>query len=127
VGIGRDLWTEMEALHNQQNVAGIPDLYTSDAVFIMPDGRCDGPAAIKGYLDASAAEFSDFEAGTLLLIESGDHVVAEWVLKSTHKGGQRVELQGVTVATVRDGKFATYRDYFDPADLARQVGAVPTG
>ena len=45
----------------------------------------------------------------------------------TYETGQRVEVRGATVATVRDGKFVTYHDYFDMADFAKQLGAVPTG
>lgn len=78
-------------------------------------------------LDAWPTGFSDFELETSALLESGDHLMAEWIGRMTHETGQRVELHGVTVATVREGKFATYHDYFDPAELANQLGALATG
>lgn len=126
MGVGRDLWAQVEALHNQQNLAGLPKLYSSDAEFIMPNGRYEGTAAIEGWVDAGSKRFSDFELETSVLIESGDHVMAEWIARMTYETGQRVEVRGATVATVRDGKFDTYHDYFDMADLASQLEVVPT-
>jgi ketosteroid isomerase-like protein len=127
VGIGRDVWAQVEALHNQQNVAGLPKLYASDAEVIMPDGRYGGIAAIEGMIDASTNGFSDFELETSSLLESDNYVVAEWICRMTHGTGQRVEVRGARVASVRDGKFATYHDYFDMANLASQLGAIATG
>lgn len=112
MGIGRDLWTEIEALHNQQNIAGIAELYTNDAVFIIPDGRYEGRAAIKSWLETWTEGFSDFKMETSMLLEQEDNVMVEWTLRLTRATGQNVELRGATVATVRDGKFATYHDYF---------------
>jgi ketosteroid isomerase-like protein len=120
VGTGRDLWTEMEALHNQQNVAGAADLFTDDAVAIMPDGRYEGRVAIKGWLKASTEGFSDFKMETSTLLEEEDNVMVEWTLKLTHVTGQNVELRGATVAVVRNGKFATYHDYFNRIEPGSQ-------
>jgi ketosteroid isomerase-like protein len=125
VGTGRDLWAEMEALHNQQNVAGAADLYTDDAVLITPDGRYEGRAAIKGWLEASTEGFSDFKMETSMLLEEEDNVMVEWTLQLTHVTGQNIELRGATVATVRDGKFATYHDYFnriEPGSAGARIG-----
>jgi ketosteroid isomerase-like protein len=127
MGIGADLWSQMEALHNEQNIAGIPGLYTSDAEVIMPDGRYEGSAGVQEWLDTLPPGFTDFGLETCVLLESGDHIMAEWIGRMTSETGQRVQLRGATVATVRDGKFATYHDYFDPAELANQLGAVATG
>jgi hypothetical protein len=37
VGIGRDRWAQ--ALRKQKALENIPQVYTNDAVVIMPDGR----------------------------------------------------------------------------------------
>ena len=110
----------------KQNMAGLSKLYTSDAEVIMPDGRYDGTAAIEGMIEASINGFSDFELETSSLIESGDHVMTEWICRMTYDTGPRVEVRGASVATVRDGKFATYHDYFDMASMASQLGAITT-
>ncbi len=127
MGIGADLWSQMEALRNEQNLAGIPALYTRDAEFIMPDRRYEGSAGVQEWLDAWPTGFSDFELETSVLLESGDHIMAEWIGRMTFETGRRVQLRGATVATVRDGKFATYHDYFDAGELANQLGAIATG
>jgi predicted ester cyclase len=71
---------------------------------------------------------------TSLLIEEGDTVVAEWTWLGTNTGplitldgseipatGKTVELSGVSVLTVRDGKPASERDYVDTAAMTSQL------
>ena len=116
MGVGGDLWAQVEALHNPQNTAGLSKLYTGDAEVIMPDGRYDGVTAIGAYIDASTTGFSDFELKTSALLESDDLVMSEWICRMIHQTDLRVEVQGATVGT--------YHDYFDLASLASQFGAI---
>ncbi len=48
-------------------------------------------------------------------------------IRLTAATGQPVEIGGVSVGTVEDAHLALLREYWDPEDIARQVGAVPTG
>ena len=69
MGIGADLWSQMEALHNEQNIAGhTPRLYQPvDAEVIMPDGprlrRIH--AGVQEWLDTLPPGFTDFGLETL--------------------------------------------------------------
>jgi SnoaL-like domain len=67
----------VEAIHNEQKIAGLAGLYTSDAVVITPDGRYEGTAALTAWLDAFVNGFSDFELETSVLLERGEYVMAE--------------------------------------------------
>jgi steroid delta-isomerase-like uncharacterized protein len=135
VGTGKDLWTELEALSNKQDWTGVASLYTSDAVYSTPNFRHEGREAILAFLEAGDKTFPDETTQTSLVIEEGDIVVAEWDFRGTNTGpittpdgteipatGKSVELPGVTVAEVRDGKIAVAREYFDSAVMSSQLG-----
>jgi hypothetical protein len=51
-------------------------------------------------LDARPTGFSDFELETAALLESGDHLMAEWIGRMTHETGQRVFLTAKLVRSV---------------------------
>jgi SnoaL-like polyketide cyclase len=76
---------------------------------------------------------------TSQLIEEGNTVVAEWVWRATNTGplampdGTEIpamhnilDVPALSVALVRDGEFASQRDYFDNADGMRQLGLMPS-
>jgi steroid delta-isomerase-like uncharacterized protein len=139
MGIGRDLWNKWETLSNEHDWAALPSLFTSDAVYRYPFGRQEGREAIGAYYAVWRNAFSDDNIETSLVVEDGDAVVAEWMYRATVTGqatmahstqiaatGKRVEVAGVTVGTVRDGKFATMRDYYDTAPAVSELGLMPS-
>ena len=114
-------------------------MYTSDAVKVAPNSRLEGSEAIRAYFDEMGKAVSDINIETSVVIEDGDTVVAEWTYRTTQTGpatqpdgadlavtGKTLEVAGVTFCKVRKGKFATTREYFDTADLARQLGLTPS-
>jgi hypothetical protein len=42
MGVGKDLWTEVERLMNKHDWQGLASLYDNDAVFVDPTGRYEG-------------------------------------------------------------------------------------
>ena len=81
---------------------------------------------------------ADIQQQTFRLLEDGDNVVTEWTCRFTVTGpmllpdgtelsaaGKTVMQEGVSVATIKDGKFSTLRDYFDQVDMMRQMGLMP--
>jgi ketosteroid isomerase-like protein len=139
MGIGSDLWDQLNALSSKNDWAGVGSLFATDAVHIDPVGRQEGREVIVAYLQKSYDAFSDITTTTTLLIEQGDIVVVEWTTRSTHTGpiampdgteiaptGKTVEDAGVTIARVRDGKFLSSRDYFDLMTGMSQLGLLPS-
>jgi ketosteroid isomerase-like protein len=66
-------------------------------------------------------------------------VVAEWVWRATNTGPisrpdgteiptteKTLELPGISVLSVRDGKVISHRDYFDNASIMSQLGLIPS-
>ncbi len=138
MGTGKDRWNEYETVYNKLDYSGLASLYAPDAVQVDPNGRHEGRQAIVAYLEEGDKPFSDIRLETSLLIEEGDTVVAEWTWRVTHTGpiampdgteipatGKTMELPGVSVLTVREGKIASERDYFDQAALMSQLGLMP--
>ena len=69
------------------------------------------------------------------MIEEGDTFVAEWTWRATNTGplpmpdgaeiaatGKTVKHHGVSIYTIREGKFASEREYFDSAAFMSQLG-----
>jgi len=123
---GRDLWSEFETLTNRNDSAGLASLFASDGVLVGPNFRHEGSEAIRAFCDVLTTHFSDINMETSLVIEEGETVVAEWTVRATHMAApampdgtsatdMTVAQAGVTVGTVRDGKFLALREYFDTA------------
>jgi ketosteroid isomerase-like protein len=122
---GKDLWTEVKALYNQGDLSGWAASYARDAVCTDPTGRQQGREVIAAYMEDADRPFTDSRTQTTLLVEEGNTVVAEWTWRAAQATGRTVELPGVAVITVRDGKLVTWHDYFDSAAIMTQVGLIP--
>jgi steroid delta-isomerase-like uncharacterized protein len=139
MGVGKDLWTEVETLLNKGDWAGATSLYTNDGVITDPIGRYEGPNAIRAFVETMYKAFPDAKIETSCLVEEGGTVVAEYTFRATNTGpfpmpdgseipatGKTVEFPGVSVLTVRGGKFASEHIYFDSASMASQLGLMPS-
>jgi steroid delta-isomerase-like uncharacterized protein len=138
MGAGKDLWAEVETLLNKHDWQGLALLYASDAVLVDPTGRYEGRDAIRAFMEALEKPFPDGRSETSRLVEEGDTVVAEYTWRCTHTGpltspdgtetpatGKTVELPGVAVVTVGNGKIVSERDYVDMASMMSQLGLMP--
>jgi steroid delta-isomerase-like uncharacterized protein len=137
MGAGKDLWNELQTLHRSHDLSGYASLYARDAVLTDPSGRHEGREAIMAYIEEAEKPFPDLTMETSLVIEDGDTVVGEWTYRATHTAplvtpdgeipatGKMVELPGVSICELRDGKIAVRRDYFDNVALMSQLGLMP--
>ena len=79
--------------------------------------------------------FSDAELEVIPLDVGGDFACAEWRVTMTHSGalvldddavieptGERVTLNGVTVAEFRDDRICSFRQYWDEFAVFEQLG-----
>ena len=134
MGTGTGLWNQWETLHKNHDWAGLTSLFTSDAVLVRPNVRHEGPEAIGAYLAEAGRAFPAIKMETSLVIDDGDNVMAEFMRRGSQTGpltlpngreiaptGRTSEIAVVTVAKIRDGKFATMRDYLDTGELMRQL------
>ena len=138
MGSARDLWNEYESVYAKLDYSGVASFYASDAVFADPINRHEGREAIGAYVEGADKPFSDISFETTQVIEEGNALVTEWVWRATNTGPltmpdgteipatqRAVELPGVSILSVRDGKITSQRDYFDNAPVMSQLGLIP--
>jgi steroid delta-isomerase-like uncharacterized protein len=78
--------------------------------------------------------FPDFKLEIRELLVEGDRAAVHWGATGTFTGGrflgllptgQRLDLEGVDLVQVRDGKIARIDAFTDSSEMARQLGAMP--
>ena len=126
--------------YNADDLDGVIDLYADDATQIMPDGRFDGREAIRERLAQELAAFSDVHHTVRSFVEEGDAFCDEWTFAGTHTAplrlpdgselpptGRRIEIKGMELVLVRDGKVILNTLYYDNLAVAAQLGVIPAG
>lgn len=99
----------------------ILEFFTEDAVYHnMPMPPVQGKAAIRTVLDMFLKPAQSVEFVVLNIAAAGNVVLTER-LDRFEMGGKNVELPVAGVFEVKDGKIATWRDYFDMATWTRQT------
>lgn len=92
------------------------------------------PEGVRDYFDALFAAFPDLGFEVLELLEHEDRCVVRWRATGTFAGarfqdleptGARIAIEGCDCLVVEDGRIARNDAYFDSADMARQLGAMP--
>jgi predicted ester cyclase len=124
--------------YNAGDLDGVMDLYAEDAVQIMPEGTFEGRSAIRERLARDLIACPDIDWTVLSFVEQGDAFADEWSFVATHTGpfqlpdgtelaptGRRIELRGMELVVVRDGKIVVDNLYYDNAAVMAQLGLVP--
>jgi steroid delta-isomerase-like uncharacterized protein len=138
--IYRSLLQRYVDLYNAGDLDGVMDLYAKDAVQLMPDGTFEGRGAIRERLAKELAAFSDLAHRVVSYVEQGDAFADEWVFVGTHTGplrlpdgtelaptGKRVEVKGMELVAMRDGKVVANNLYYDNLAVAAQLGLLSQG
>jgi steroid delta-isomerase-like uncharacterized protein len=96
-----------------------------------PTGREEVAAFFTDLFDA----FPDWRLAVVETVAEGDGVAVRWRARGTFAGpgtfmgfepnGARVDLEGVDLVRVREGRISVLDAYMNGADLARQLGALP--
>jgi len=95
-----------------------------------PDGEVHGPDALEAYVRELRAAFPDFTITPVALLEDAEIVMAEWTAKGTHEGefnglsptGRTFDHKGMSKFIIADGKVQEERMYYDPREIAEQLG-----
>jgi steroid delta-isomerase-like uncharacterized protein len=87
-----------------------------------------GRSEIEAFLTEYFAALQDVNVDVVTLATSGEKVVGELEVSATyvghpfsHENGRKVVLRYVAIDTVRDGKIAHERFYWDRGELERQL------
>jgi steroid delta-isomerase-like uncharacterized protein len=93
------------------------------------------PHGIRDYFGSIFRAMPDFRLVVLSMVAEGDDVAVRWRATGTFDGagtfeglapnGRSIELEGLDLLTVRDGKIVANEAYTNGMEFARQVGALP--
>jgi len=123
---------DIQALFDRRREAWLHEDHTAylacfadDLVFASPvhDPPLIGLPAFAELVHRSNAAMRPITFEVHALATQGDLVLAEWTITVEARGsGQRIRWRGMSIATYRpDGRIATWREYWNPADLAVAV------
>jgi steroid delta-isomerase-like uncharacterized protein len=101
---------------------------------VVAVGRFEGPQEIRGFFAEMFAAFPDFDLTIERVVAEGAVTVVQWHASATFCGerfqgiratGRHLEIRGVDVFEVRDGRIVRATVYYDGAAFARQIGLLP--
>jgi steroid delta-isomerase-like uncharacterized protein len=107
------------------------EVYTSDVVWHMPDQEVRSIEEAKQFIDMFKTAFPDIQATVEDVVAEGDKVVTRVMIRGTHQGeveefgpptGRRVEIEGITIHRIEDGKIAEEWNSYDNLSMMQQLG-----
>ncbi|HEY8684709.1 MAG TPA: ester cyclase [Chloroflexota bacterium] len=127
--------TDVLAFWNTQNVAGVLAYYNDDITWrnVALEEIYEGKEQVEEFLVRLFTAFPDLRFSVTDKIVRGNTVAERWIMQGTHLGpfmgvpptGRAVEIAGMSMVEMRDGKFARDNFYFDSGIVLRQVGLLP--
>ncbi len=107
--------------------------FTKDLV--MHEGKVDvvGLDSARAYYANFISGFTNIHFKEFAIFGDGDKLVQYWSFSGTHSGpffgiertGKPVNIEGVTLIRMDNGKIAEQRDVIDNLELMQQLGQVP--
>jgi steroid delta-isomerase-like uncharacterized protein len=140
MSFNRSLLERYVELYNAGDLDACMELYAEDAVQRMHDGTFTGRASIRERLARDLAACPDAAYTVGSFVEQGDSFADEWTFAGTQTGplrlpdgtqlpptGKPLEIKGMELVQVRDGKIVIDNLYYDAMAILAQVGLLPQG
>lgn len=90
--------------------------FAPDASFTAPGFSLHGQTEIAQFYKKIMGAYGAMRIEALRVIEQGDDVVVEFGFHYTRPNGVKGYAEGCNVFTIRDGRIARLRAYFNPSD-----------
>ncbi len=120
---------------NVHDVPGVLVFYNEDITWINQglEETYHGKQEVGEFLGRMFSAFPDLHFAVTHKIARGNNVAEQWVIHGTHRGafmgipptGRPVEIQGMSMVELRDGKFLRDQFYWDAGSVLRQMGLMP--
>jgi steroid delta-isomerase-like uncharacterized protein len=124
----------LEEVINQGRLERANDLVKENFVELDPlPGQEQGREGLKAVIHALRSAFPDMHWVVKEMVAEGQKVVTRFVWTGTHRGsflgipatGRSVEVKGVVIDRLEDGKMADSRILMDTMGLMQQLGVFP--
>ena len=120
----------------EQDLDAIAAAWAPDGICHLVGGaQADGPDGVRAYWAEFFASMPDLRFVVEDIVAEGDQVAVHWSAKGTFAGPAsyqgieptyaRLDLQGLDLFDLRDGKIVREHAYTDGATFARQIGLLP--
>ncbi|MFC7155692.1 ester cyclase [Halomarina halobia] len=126
---------EIEEVWNGDDRDAIPDFVTEGFVYHNPmvDEEIRGPGGYRHLIEEYREAVRDFEMTVEEMFGDGDRVATRFTTRGTVEGelrgveasGERIEVTGVVVDHLSDGKIAERWVHDDALGMLEQLGAIP--
>ncbi len=122
-----NVWFEF--LNNGDTLAVSAEHFTEDVTIITDQGNIVGIDGVRQFYMNYLNGFSNIEFTIVDAFGQGDKIVKHWNFKGTHTGaffgipatGNKLDLSGTTLVTMRDGRVASEQDFFDMKSMLDQL------
>jgi len=98
-------------------------------------GEMTAPEDIREYFSNLFAAIPDWQFEVIEMVAEGDKVAVHWRARGTFTGegrlegfvanGRSIDMRGLDILTVEDGRIVANFAYTNAMELARQIGALP--
>jgi steroid delta-isomerase-like uncharacterized protein len=123
-----------EELFDRGNLDVADELFALNFVYHDPASGEDwhGPESVKQYATMLRAAFPDLHYTVEDQIAEGDKVVTRYTASGTHQSelmgiaptGNRVEITGISITRIEDGKIEEIWENYDTLGMMQQLGVV---
>jgi steroid delta-isomerase-like uncharacterized protein len=133
----RNLRTVTDVLQywNRQDLEGVLNYYDDSITWlnIAMEETYRGKSEVRVFLRKLFTAFPDLNFEVTYKIARADNVAEQWFIRGTHRGtfmgipptGRPVEIPGMSMAELRDGKFVSDHFYFDALGVLRDMALMP--
>ena len=126
IAMYQDTW--LRFLNGETSVVN-EERFQEDVVVVTSQGDLVGIEACKKHYMNFLTGFSNIEFTLPEVIGQGNRLVKHWNFKGTHTGdffgmpasGNKLNLSGTTLVTIKDGKIAKEHDFFDMMSMVSQL------
>lgn len=107
--------------------------FTEDVVFRSSPSDIVGLDSARTYYKNYIVGFSEVKFTMIKVFGMGNDLVKQWNFKGKHTGiffgipptGKSVNVDGVTIVRMQNGKIAEERDFIDNLEFMQQLGLIP--
>jgi steroid delta-isomerase-like uncharacterized protein len=125
-----EVWDE---IINKRNIEAINEAsFEKDVTIVMWPENIKGIEAFKAYYNNYLTGFSNVSFTIVDAFGQENKIVKHWNFKGTHTGdffgisatGKTVDIDGVTLVKMKDGKIAQEQDFLDNLEFMQQLGLI---